>query len=137
MQQFDQAPVAADIQSQVTEISDKIGTVPSGSTVQGEIDTLNANLNTISGKLSDIVKIKKYSISITVSGNTAFTQAYSPSADSGYKIIGVAGYDIKWNHCELYGLNYKNGNLNVCLQNTSSNAMQDKAMDIYLLEIRT
>ena len=100
------------------------------------VNTQAGQINTINNKLPDIVKRKNYSVTISVAGNSAFNNNYSPTADTGYKIIGVAGYDIAWNHCEVYGL-YYDSVLHVRLQNTSSTAMSNVAMEIQLLEIRT
>ena len=123
-------------------IDTKLGAVGNDSvqdqidSVQDQIDSVQDQIDELNSKLTNIVKTKNYPISISVAGNSAFTSNYNPSADSGYKIIGVAGYDIAWNHCEVYGL-YYDSVLHVRLQNTSSTAMSNVAMDIQLLEIRT
>ena len=63
MEQFEQKPVPADIQEQVDDINDKIGTVTAGTDLQSQITELNGNLTSIGSDVTALKAVTSTSVS--------------------------------------------------------------------------
>ena len=82
------------------------------------------------------VKIKTISSTISANAQSAYTTNISFTPDDGYVAIAVAGYNITWNHCEVYGLFVENNKLYLSLQNTGTVAMSNVNATFYIVEVR-
>ena len=95
------------------KIEDTIGTVPSGETVQGEIDALNSKLSrhdlTTSSSINDITDSGVYYIPAGTS--------WAPDTSAGYTILSVKTYN---NMQFLLAAAYAGSNLWFCNRTSNS-----------------
>lgn len=86
---------------------------------------------------ANMVKVKKLAVQISVNGNSAYTSTLPFTPDTGYTAVAVVGYNIVWNHLEVYGIALDNNGVFIALQNTSSSAMSNVSATFYVLQIKS
>ena len=107
----------------------KVGNVPSGKTVQGEIDSLNNDIGLAKCKTTNVSFT--YSVEANAYFNCALTEITS-RLPSGAIFLGVVGWDTGSSYCVLTTV-MNNGNYGIIIRNLGSSALSNVTLSVVVL----